>query len=796
VPEKLTKGRGFSGTVFFALVTTHRSRRPAAPAPLFCRFGQDRLMDLSRLPPEMAATLLAHLALAEQLQELVREGKMTQEEASALANGALADAQRQGKLPTFEELGQRSPPSVVGPVGSGAGRRSSMDRPMVPSFDRKAPDRLTFTTNDPYDPEHPDGFPGLPEAERAWDTACDILNSANPSRHREVPFLLLDAAEGHCASACVTLGEAYRAGKYGFEKNPQLRVMCVFRAVQLKSLGALLSMAQMTKDGDSIPRDPMKALLTFKVISDIGPVDHPFVTIANLCLGKMYHSGEGLPCPDVKRAIAHFKLAEKGGSLNAKSALAGYYYEGITGEGGSDPDVNLACKLWTELSQQEEDESVKSDALFKLGRYCYERGQGVEEDLEAAYSCYQRAVDIDPSDAVALAALGYCFEAGRGVARDPVRAVACYRRAGGNTGVRPRLNSLANDLRAVTELDEWSLDDIELSDHVIGKGAFGEVRKARVRDGPFGIQSYPACVGLYRNRDIAIKVVQLEGVTAPKNHLVRQGTLYKHVRRGFRWKPRFCALHAHRGLYFQSKKASKTQSQVSDISELPDCAWVPDEVSSSCRLCDAQFSSIRRKHHCRQCGNLVCRACILFTACNTCVQKAGGVLPRADNDITWRVIPLEDVSKAESLSANSFTIYLKHSSEKLKFKADDVASEWCKDISNAATMAAEAENLLDEFRLMKDVAHRGVAPLLGTVTLGTQIGLIMELFDGSLESVVEQRFRAWQRDKAVGWFDLRTEVAEWMRQIACALHSVHSRGVSHRDIKVKLHLLQEIEGFL
>ena len=37
--------------------------------------------------------------------------------------------------------------------------------------------------------------------------------------------------------------------------------------------------------------------------------------------------------------------------------------------------------------------------------------------------------------------------------------------------------------------------------------------------------------------------------------------------------------------------------------------WVPDDDVSSCSLCNLAFSFYRRKHHCRNCGNLVCYSC-------------------------------------------------------------------------------------------------------------------------------------------------------------------------------------------
>jgi len=37
--------------------------------------------------------------------------------------------------------------------------------------------------------------------------------------------------------------------------------------------------------------------------------------------------------------------------------------------------------------------------------------------------------------------------------------------------------------------------------------------------------------------------------------------------------------------------------------------WVPDNETQHCMSCEAQFTVIRRKHHCRSCGKVVCGAC-------------------------------------------------------------------------------------------------------------------------------------------------------------------------------------------
>ena len=42
--------------------------------------------------------------------------------------------------------------------------------------------------------------------------------------------------------------------------------------------------------------------------------------------------------------------------------------------------------------------------------------------------------------------------------------------------------------------------------------------------------------------------------------------------------------------------------------------WVRDEAVSMCMLCDVMFTAIRRRHHCRACGRVVCRSCSAFKA--------------------------------------------------------------------------------------------------------------------------------------------------------------------------------------
>ena len=37
--------------------------------------------------------------------------------------------------------------------------------------------------------------------------------------------------------------------------------------------------------------------------------------------------------------------------------------------------------------------------------------------------------------------------------------------------------------------------------------------------------------------------------------------------------------------------------------------WMPDSVSTKCYDCEAKFTTFRRRHHCRVCGQIFCSKC-------------------------------------------------------------------------------------------------------------------------------------------------------------------------------------------
>jgi hepatocyte growth factor-regulated tyrosine kinase substrate len=49
-----------------------------------------------------------------------------------------------------------------------------------------------------------------------------------------------------------------------------------------------------------------------------------------------------------------------------------------------------------------------------------------------------------------------------------------------------------------------------------------------------------------------------------------------------------------------------------DVEEAP--AWKEDSECLSCFRCRSEFSTLRRRHHCRACGQIFCHACSSKTA--------------------------------------------------------------------------------------------------------------------------------------------------------------------------------------
>ena len=63
-------------------------------------------------------------------------------------------------------------------------------------------------------------------------------------------------------------------------------------------------------------------------------------------------------------------------------------------------------------------------------------------------------------------------------------------------------------------------------------------------------------------------------------------------------------------LLTQSMRGPNNMNQSCDSARSHAAKWVPDTMNKNCEICNAKFSKFfKRRHHCRQCGGVVCHPC-------------------------------------------------------------------------------------------------------------------------------------------------------------------------------------------
>ena len=74
--------------------------------------------------------------------------------------------------------------------------------------------------------------------------------------------------------------------------------------------------------------------------------------------------------------------------------------------------------------------------------------------------------------------------------------------------------------------------------------------------------------------------------------------------------------------------------------------WIPDETAPKCQECGVKFTVIKRRHHCRACGRVLCSTCCHDKAplqymdykearvCATCLQLLNSGEYVCDNSLS------------------------------------------------------------------------------------------------------------------------------------------------------------------
>jgi len=66
-------------------------------------------------------------------------------------------------------------------------------------------------------------------------------------------------------------------------------------------------------------------------------------------------------------------------------------------------------------------------------------------------------------------------------------------------------------------------------------------------------------------------------------------------------------------LHELAEHLGESKLKMEDLKEVSraqkDAFWLSDKEATNCRQCNKEFSIARRKHHCRNCGEIFCHSC-------------------------------------------------------------------------------------------------------------------------------------------------------------------------------------------
>ncbi|GAM18228.1 hypothetical protein SAMD00019534_014030 [Acytostelium subglobosum LB1] len=151
---------------------------------------------------------------------------------------------------------------------------------------------------------------------------------------------------------------------------------------------------------------------------------------------------------------------------------------------------------------------------------------------------------------------------------------------------------------------------------------------------------------------------------------------------------------ARMGRQYSNMSIVKSDDE-SDITTAP--VWIPDSEANQCMECAVKFTAIRRRHHCRRCGNVVCGKCSDQTykldnlnkearVCKSCYTYVSVVMASRTNS------GYLTLSRSPGASSENLMKDLAAAGESTKAVAKSAETTEAKDLTSNASSASIDEN--------------------------------------------------------------------------------------------------------
>lgn len=256
--------------------------------------------------------------------------------------------------------------------------------------------------------------PQLPVEPAFLDAALEAVKSRKEYRKAEAGDL----------DAQFALGVWFWNGQEGFPKSEKEAVRWYIRAAEKGHAGAQVNLGVLYRTGQGVPQSNVEAAKWYRKAADQGDTD------AQNNMGTLYLNGRGVPQSCAEAAKWFRKAAEKGHAVAQENLkkLAGFERvpEVKSNAEEGNPQAQYELALWQitgkygfPISVPEAIVLLKKASAQGYGLadnqmgFLYETGaEGVPKSIEEAFKCYMRGANV--GEKTAQFNLGLCFEEGIG----------------------------------------------------------------------------------------------------------------------------------------------------------------------------------------------------------------------------------------------------------------------------------------------------------------------------------------------------------------------------------------------